>query len=309
MVGLKLGRKRNVFCKKSDGVVRICYMCDRTDAHTLSHPHTCAGSADAAKLFNSSVKQGTPVFVLQGSGGAANKLALVLKHMHWRKELDDHAVDEDGDEFDEIEASCLQCLVSCFRKSNAATHAGATDESDEHFEEDQDRWLNLGVMIQRLEEKDKACQAAFDKLHEEGQFDLALPQKKITVAVKSTLEKALELKGRFLDAIQQAKVATCADKAYDNTLAEIHAQYLLLIEEYEVRISPHYKPVETDDSESVGSASKAGSTHGMAEGLVQPTRRADTPEAVYREDLRVAKEGLAWEIRNRTTFSQWHRDG
>lgn len=51
------------------------------------------GSIDAARLFNTSIKRGTPVFVMQGSGGASDKLSLVLEHMKWRKQLD-----ADGDE-------------------------------------------------------------------------------------------------------------------------------------------------------------------------------------------------------------------
>ena len=36
------------------------------------------GDAKAAQLFNRSIKKGTPVFVMKGSGGAADKLSLVL---------------------------------------------------------------------------------------------------------------------------------------------------------------------------------------------------------------------------------------
>ena len=34
---------------------------------------------------DSAIKRGTPFFVLQGTGGAADQCALVLSHMKWRK--------------------------------------------------------------------------------------------------------------------------------------------------------------------------------------------------------------------------------
>jgi hypothetical protein len=267
------------------------------------------GSVDAARLFNLSVKRGTPVFVMQGSGGAADKLALVLKHMHWRKQLDNDGGDVDDDAEEEEETSCLSCLRSCLGISSSGAGTGpASVEPD--YQADEERWLDLGSMIKNLHEKYKTNEEDFKRLEQDGHFDQALPKKQIMLAVKKTLVKANALKERFLIAIEHAKEATALDSGQDATLAELHKEFFQLIEEYKLRIQLQFTGTDKGDGGSVGSGavSKTGSALTENSGVNKKNKQANNPEAVYKEELYKAKEGMAWEIRNKMPFEQWFRD-
>eukprot|EP00961_Rhodomonas_salina_P139660 1879601-Rhodomonas_salina.1 len=51
-------------------------------------------------MFAAAMKDGTPVFVLNGTGGAADRIALLIQHMRWRKRL----IELGGDKQDEVDA-------------------------------------------------------------------------------------------------------------------------------------------------------------------------------------------------------------
>lgn len=269
------------------------------------------GSIDAAKLFNLSIKRGTPVFVMQGSGGAADKLALVLKHMHWRKQLDMEGADSDSDNDSDHEgASCFSCLSSCFTSGSENKEENKEDEEDQHKAEDEDKWLNLGVMMKNLEERKDDLSKKVDQLKADGHFERALPQREILLGVEETLEKAKSLKQGFLESIEAAKQKTSSDAQHDEKIAGLHKNFFNLVEEYEERVSSSYTGRGINDGESIGSASKVGSVGASANsGRVKPTKRAANPEAVYKEDLSAGKEGVAWEKRNNQSFEKWFKDG
>ena len=64
-----------------------------------------AGSVETMKMFDVSMKTGRPVFVLHGTGGAADMIQLVLSHMKYRKQLDLKGTNKDDSDSDDGEES------------------------------------------------------------------------------------------------------------------------------------------------------------------------------------------------------------
>ena len=88
------------------------------------------GSTQAMKMFDSSMKTGRPVFIMHGTGGAADSIRLVLDHMRYRKMLDTHEnkgnVEGDGSANDESpQSQSVGCFAHIFggnRNSNHKVH-------------------------------------------------------------------------------------------------------------------------------------------------------------------------------------------
>lgn len=113
----------------------------------------------------------------------------------------------------------------------------------------------------------------------------------------------------------EAEVCTEASLEFNIQITEVHEQFLKLTKEYEDLIKGKKKGSKAHSKQSFivarGGASHAGdmscgmthtegsqAAHDEQEDEYIPPKKARNPEQVYKDDLRVGKEGLAWEARN-----------
>jgi hypothetical protein len=151
-------------------------------------------------------------------------------------------------------------------------------------------------------------------LQSNGHFDRAIPQKLLVNSVKATLDSALVLRQDMLRLIEEAAQSTITDSRVDAELQRVQKQYVLLLEDFELKIRSSFRPGRIGDGEGsdAGRTSTAGSDSAAvgdeSRGVVAPRKKAADPEKVYKEDLRIGLEGRAWELRNNTTFAKWFEE-
>ena len=182
------------------------------------------GDVQAAKLFSNSMKHGTPVFIMKGTGGASDKISLVLDHMKWRKLLD-----MDGDDTTNLDdntaakedeairvgpfsvsrdshagwalqglANSVCCCCSTV-SSDQAEHRSSTRVRDEVDDANQAGDAidgssdKLGLMIEALKLELDTAKKDREKAEEDGEFDRALEHKQKWDVINELSERADKL--------------------------------------------------------------------------------------------------------------------
>ena len=290
------------------------------------------GTVQAARLFNDSIKQGTPVFVVKGSGGASDKLSLVLDHMKWRSQLDfeeeerQETVNEDPEDHDEENRNqgCCAFLTSCFGETKTKRNRNHEEGDNEAANgadddvEDFNKWAAPDFVIERLQEKYKKVEAEMKEKQDAGAFDQALPKKLIMNQVHITLSEALALQERMQRAItvacqtiESASMEEGAGKRgdFDEDLVQIQKDYARLLDDYDNKIRDDYDPMEDADHarSTAGSdvGTKVSACDNGSNGRTRSLQVTSDPEQLYNDDLRIGKEGLFWELRNQR-FEPWY---
>ena len=182
------------------------------------------GDVQAAKLFSNSMKHGTPVFIMKGTGGAADKISLVLDHMKWRKlldmdgddttNLDDNAAAKQDEAIrvgpfavsrDSHAGWALQYLASsvccCYStvSSDQAEHRSSNSGRDEVDDANQagdaidGSSEKLGLMIEVLKKELETAHKERHKAEGDGEFDLAVTHKQKWDVIKELFERADKL--------------------------------------------------------------------------------------------------------------------
>jgi len=183
--------------------------------HTLPAP--CLRLVCAVRLLRAVPHTGCrPVFVMKGTGGAADRIQLVLDHMKLRLELDIHNFKDDGSDDEQEHADVAGdgagCLTAVFGRQRAKVHtevealAGeAEDKGPEDVQEGVKRAEEGGLVdlenkineylakFQEIAEGIDDNGDLFEKLDKQSRVLWLLEMKKRTANLKEQLNAVLAL--------------------------------------------------------------------------------------------------------------------
>ena len=176
-----------------------------------------AGSTEAVQMFDSAMKTGRPVFVMRGTGGAADKIHLIYEHMKYRKILDASSNGTNKDEEQGLETldnkatwikSSLRWLMGTKNESHAKVHPehAAPKETSKKENTTDVATLNprgLVALENKITNNLEEFQKEFDKIPDTGKLFRKLDLHSRMLWLNKLREKTEALKSELNDLMQK----------------------------------------------------------------------------------------------------------